>query len=131
MYQKASIIGNLGTQPEMRYTPSGQAVVNFNVATSKKKKGNDGINKEHTTWFRVSVWGNFAEAANQYLNKGDLVFIEGELLSDDNGNPRIFTKKNGEVGASFEIAANFVKFLKTTGQGGSMGSQEYSDGIPF
>ena len=96
MYQKVTIIGNLGRDPEMRYTPSGQAVTSFNVATNRTYTGSDGQKVKETTWFRVSAWGKQAEICNNYLHKGSKVFIEGRLVSDPaTGGPRIFNRQDG------------------------------------
>ena len=76
MYQKLVIVGNLGTDPEMRYTAAGQAVTNFSVATNRRYTSSDGNQVDETTWFRVSVWGKQAETTNQYLKKGNK---EGEI----------------------------------------------------
>jgi single-strand DNA-binding protein len=107
MYQKLTIVGNLGSDPEMRYTPSGQAVTNFRVATNRKWVGNDGKPMEETTWFRVSVWGKQAETCNQYLSKGRLVLCEGRLKPEIN----IWNDQNGNARASYELNAFEVKFL--------------------
>ena len=106
MYQKLVIVGNLGSDPEMRYTQSGQAVTSFSVATNRRY--ND---KDETTWFRVSVWGNQAEACNKYLEKGRKVLVEGRLTPDENGGPRVWEDKSGNARASFEISATTVQFL--------------------
>jgi len=74
MYQKIIIVGNLGRDPEMRYTPSGQAVTNFSVATNRQYTGSDGQLVKETIWFRVSVWGKQAETSNQYLRRGSVLF---------------------------------------------------------
>ena len=78
---KMLVIGNLGRDPEMRYTPSGQAVTNFSVATSYRYTTADGESREETEWFNVSVWGRQAESCNQYLSKGRKVYVEGRLKS--------------------------------------------------
>jgi len=75
MYQRLVLVGNLGRDPEMRYTPNGAAVTSFSVATSRRYAAADGTMKEETTWFRVSVWGKQAEACNQYLSKGAKVLV--------------------------------------------------------
>lgn len=106
MYQRIMIIGRLGGEPEMRYTPQGKAVTSFSVAVSNKYG-----DKEDTAWFRVSVWENQAEACNQYLHKGSKVFVEGRLVYDESGSPRIFERKDKTVGTSFEISASRVLFL--------------------
>ena len=106
MYQRLIIIGNLGNNPEMRYTPDGKPVTSFSVATSRKFG-----EKDETTWFRVSVWGNQAESCNQYLHKGSRVLVEGALKPDAGGNPRVYEHKDGTWAASFEVVASSVKFL--------------------
>jgi single-strand DNA-binding protein len=123
MYQKLTIIGNLGRDPEMRYTPSGQAVTTLNVATTRKWAGNDGKQHEETMWIRVSVWGKQAETCNQYLSKGSKVFVEGRLngqtLADGKTvEPRVWTDQGGTHRASYEMTASEVKFLSGRGEGG-------------
>jgi single-strand DNA-binding protein len=119
MYQKVVIVGNLGTDPEMRYTPSGQAVTNFSVATNRRWSDSQGNQQEETVWFRVSVWGRMAEVCNQYLGKGRQVLVEGTMRPDpETGGPRIWTDQNGQPRASFELTGREVKFLSTRGDGG-------------
>ena len=112
MYQKIIIMGNLGADPEMRYTPSGQPVTNFSVATNRRWTNADGTPGEETIWFRVTAWGKLGETCNQYLSKGRQVFVEGRLRPDpETGRPRIWTGQDGVARASFEITAFTVKFL--------------------
>lgn len=111
MFSKVTLIGNLGRDPEMRYTPNGNAVTTFAVATSRKWTDSEGNPKEETLWWRVSVWGKQAETCNQYLVKGSKVYVEGEMIGDEKGGPRVFQRKDGTPGASFEVRANLVKFL--------------------
>lgn len=118
MYQRLVLVGNLGRDPEMRYTPNGAAVTSFSVATSRRYASADGTMKEETTWFRVSVWGKQAEACNQYLNKGSKVLVEGSLVPDENGGPRVWTSNDGKPRASFEVRALSVKFLSSKRDGG-------------
>jgi single-strand DNA-binding protein len=122
MFQKLIIVGNLGNDPEMRYTPSGQAVTNLNVATNRKWTDNNGQQQEETVWFRVSVWGKQAEACNQYLSKGRQVLVEGRLTVDkETGGPRIWTDQNGKPRASYEVTAFEVRFIgsgRSEGNGG-------------
>lgn len=114
MYQKLVIVGNLGRDPEMRYTPSGQAVTNLNVATNHQYTSNSGEKVKETTWFRVSVWGKQAESTNQYLRKGSKVLIEGRLTVDPaTGGPRIWTGQDGSPRASLEVNAQTVRFLSS------------------
>jgi single-strand DNA-binding protein len=120
MYQKIVIVGNLGGDPELRYTPSGQAVANFNVATNRKWTGGDGQLNEETTWFRVSVWGKQAETCNQYLSKGRQVLIEGRMTVDrETGGPRVWQAQDGSWRASYEVTAITVQFL--SGRSGDSG----------
>jgi len=115
MYQSITVIGNLGRDPEMKFSPSGKAVTSFSIADTRQYKNGSGELVKETTWFRVEVWGNQAEACNTYLKKGSLVLVEGRMKSDINtGNPRIYQKKDQSWAASFEIQANNVKFLSKT-----------------
>jgi single-strand DNA-binding protein len=138
MYQKIIIAGNLGRDPEMRYTPSGQAVTNFSVATNRQYTSSDGQLVKETTWFRISAWGRLAETCNQYLRRGSKVLIEGRLNSDpQSGGPRVYTRQDGSAGASFEITAETVRFLSTRAEDESFqasspsSNQVEEDDIPF
>lgn len=139
-YQSITIVGNLGRDPEMRYLENGQAVTNLNVATNRRwTDKTTGEAREEVTWFRVSVWGRQAEAANEYLQKGRQVLVEGRISPDPStGSPRLFTRQDGSVGASFEIVASRVQFLGSNGNGNGNGNgrheaeQDYEeDQIPF
>jgi single-strand DNA-binding protein len=122
MYHTIIIVGNVGKDPEMRYTPSGQAVTSFSVATNRQYTSGNGEQVKETIWFRVSTWGKTAEVCNQYLKKGSKVLIEGRLTPDKNtGGPRIWTKQDGSAGASFEVTAATVRFLSSRAEGGEGG----------
>lgn len=130
MYQKIVIVGNLGRDPEMRYTPSGSAVTSFNVATNRRYTTSDGNPVDETTWFRVSTWGKQAEICNQYLRKGNKVLVEGRLTPDkETGGPRVYTRQDGTSGASFELNADQVRFLTPRGEGELDYSGSESSGI--
>lgn len=132
-YQKITIVGNLGRDPEMRYTPGGQAVTNFSVATNRQYTTSNGERVKETVWFRVSAWGRQAETCNQYLSTGSQVLVEGRLTPDkESGGPRIWTRNDGTPAASFEITAGRVVFLSSRGdEGGSGGgSQSAYQGPP-
>ena len=117
MYHTIIIVGNLGRDPEMRYTPGGQAVTNLNVATSHKYTSSDGTQVKETIWFRVSTWGKQAENCNQYLRKGSKVLVEGRLTADNStGGPRIWNRQDGTPAASFEVSASAVRFLSSRGE---------------
>lgn len=130
MYQKLVIVGNLGGDPDMRYMPDGQAVTSFSVACNRRwTDRNTNQPQEEVTWFRVSVWGAQAEAANQYLRKGRQVLIEGRLRPDPNtGGPRLWTRNDGSMAASFEVVADRVQFLGSNGNGNGHGNDNGSDG---
>ena len=142
MFHTIIIVGNLGKDPEMRYTPSGQAVTSFSVATSRKYTSSNGEQVNETIWFRVSAWGKQAEVCNQYLKKGSKVLVEGRLTPDKNtGGPRIWQKQDGSSGASFEVTAGTVRFLSSRGESnsgagstadaGDMAVAPAEDDIPF
>jgi single-strand DNA-binding protein len=117
MYHKVIIVGHLGRDPEMRYTPGGQPVTNFSVATTRKWTNTDGSTGEETIWVRVTAWGKLAETCNQYLAKGRLVLVEGRLTPDkDTGGPRVYQRKDGTYGASYEVTAENVRFLGGRGE---------------
>ncbi len=112
MYQKVTVVGNLGGDPEMRYTPSGVPVTRFSVASNRRWTDAEGNTREETTWFRVSTWRRLAETCNQYLSKGRQVLVEGRLVPDpESGGPRVWTGNDGVARASYEISALTVKFL--------------------
>jgi single-strand DNA-binding protein len=140
MYHTIILVGNLGRDPEMRYTPSGQAVTNFSVATNRQYTGSDGQLVKETIWFRVSTWGKNAENCNQYLKRGSKVLVEGRLVPDiSTGGPRIWNRQDGTPTASYEVSAQNVRFLSTRGEddsggvtpGESPGQGEDTSDIPF
>jgi single-strand DNA-binding protein len=141
MWHTMIIVGNLGKDPEMRYTPSGQAVTSFNVASSRQYTGSNGQSVKETCWFRVSAWGKQAETCNQYLRKGSKVLVEGRLVPDQaTGGPKTYTKKDGTPGASYDVSANTIRFLSSRAEGEAPGvaAEETSapttateDEIPF
>lgn len=141
MFHRITLIGNVGRDPQMRYTPEGVAVTDFSVATKEtiSKTMPDGRqrscpqgwqesynarNWELTIWWRVTCWRKMAETVNQYLTKGQQVFVEGTVsgdAADGKLNPRVWTGQDGVARASFEITAQTVKFL---------GSREAAAGAP-
>lgn len=102
---KVMIIGHLGRDPEMRYTPSGRPVTTFTVATSRSWNTADGERHTETEWFNVVAWGNLAEICKQYLNKGQQVYIEGRLQT------RRWDDKEGNKHTSVEVVANEMMML--------------------
>ena len=114
---KVQIIGNLGKDPEMRYTPSGSAVTNFTVAVNRPRRSQDGNMTDETEWFRVVLWDKLAETASEFLRKGRTVYIEGRLQS------RKYTDKDGVERTSVEIVGNEMILLgsREDGAGGGQG----------
>lgn len=117
MYQELAIVGDLGRDPEMRYTPKGTAVTNFSVATSNKYQ-KDGEWVTDTTWFRVSVFGSHAEACNKYLSKGSRVLVKGRVKA------HVYQKNDKTWDATLEVNAATVKFLDKRGNGNGAGKDE-------
>jgi len=111
MYHKVLVVGYLGSDPEMRYTPQGTPVTNFRMATTRKWNDAEGNLREETVWFRVTAWGKLAETVTQYLTKGRPALVEGTLMPDETGGPRIWTGQDGKPRASFEVRAQTVRFL--------------------
>ena len=125
MYQKVIIIGRLGQDPEMRYTPSGQPVTTFSVATDYRWTDQEGQQQKRTTWFRVTAWRKLAETCNQFLSKGRQVYVEGQMRPDPaTGGPRTWTGNDGVVRASYEVTAFTVKFLGGRGEAGAPAAAE-------
>lgn len=104
-FNKIIIVGYLGRDPEIRYTPQGTAVCHFPVATTDKRKDSAGETQQITTWFRISVWGRQAEVANQYLAKGRQVYLEGRLRQQE------YTDREGQRRTSLEVTASEIHFL--------------------
>jgi single-strand DNA-binding protein len=125
MYHKLTIVGNLGRDPEMRFTPSGQPVTNFSVAANRRYTGADGQVVNETAWFRVSIWGKQAEACSKYLRKGSKVLVEGTLVPDPGtGGPKLYKRGDGTLGASFDVRAVTVQFLSNGSNGNGEAEQE-------
>ncbi len=119
---KAIIIGNLGRDPEVRYTNSGQAVAQLNVATHERWKDKDDNPQERTEWHRVTVWGRQGENCGKYLTKGRQVYIEGRLQT------REWEDKDGNKRYTTEIVASQVLFLQGGSEGGGGGGGGYGGG---
>jgi single-strand DNA-binding protein len=102
---KVMLIGNLGRDPEMRYTPSGKPVTSFSLASSRTWVSSDGERREETEWFNVVAWGNLAEICNQHLSRGQQVYIEGRLQT------RSWEDENGQRHFRTEVVANEMIIL--------------------
>jgi single-strand DNA-binding protein len=114
---KVLVIGNVGNDPEMRYTPSGSAVTSFNVATNRRYSTSGGEQREETEWFRVNAWNRLAETCNQYVTKGRKVYVEGRLSS------RPWIDRDGQPRAGNEIFATDVNFLDSPASADAEGSR--------
>ena len=127
MYQQITLVGNLGNDPEMRYTPSGLPVTSFNLAVNKSWTSADGQRQDKTLWFRVTAWRKLAETVSQYVTKGQQVLVIGEIEE-----ARAFTDRDGNLRASLEITAQTVRFLgkREGGASGSGGSAGHDAGAP-
>jgi single-strand DNA-binding protein len=139
MFHTILIVGNLGRDPEMRYTPNGQAVTSFSIASNRQYTNSNGQTVKETIWFRITTWGKQAETCSQFLKKGSKVLVEGRLTPDPNtGSPRVW-EKDGRHGSSYEVTAATVRFLSTRGEESSEGSSSVDepplavneDEIPF
>jgi len=106
------LIGNLGRDPELRYTQSGQAVANFSLATTDRFSNREGERQERTEWHRIVAWGRTAELCAQYLSKGRSVYVEGRLQTNE------WEDKEGQKRRTTEVVAQSVQFLGGRGQGG-------------
>jgi single-strand DNA-binding protein len=114
-FNKITIVGYLGRDPEMRYTPQGTAVCKLSVATTERRKNVAGEPEEHTTWFRVTVWGRQAELANEYLSRGRQVYVEGRLRLEE------YTNREGNPRISPEVNATDIQFLGQRSDSAQMG----------
>jgi single-strand DNA-binding protein len=114
---KVILLGRLGKDPELRYTPTGQAVANFTVATSERLPAKDGQRQERTEWHNVVAWGKTGELVNQYLKKGNSVYLEGRITT------RSWDDKEGKKNYRTEIVALTVEFINGPSGGESRSAQ--------
>lgn len=108
-FNRIILVGNLGRDPELKYTTQGTPVCNFTMATNEKRKDRAGELQDVTTWFRVTLWGRQAENASQYLTKGRPVYIEGRLRVDE------WTDKDGKSRYTLDVNASDMQFLGSRG----------------
>lgn len=104
-FNKIIVVGNLGRDPELRYTPQGTPVCSFTVATNEKRKDRAGETQDVTTWFRVTLWGRQAETASQYLAKGRPIYVEGRLRLEE------WTDRDGKQRYTLEVHATDMQFI--------------------
>jgi len=128
-YQQTIIIGNVGRDPELRFTQSGVAVCDFSVAVTRKWTQNEQP-REETTWYRISAWRSLAELCNQYVHKGMQIMVAGRV------NASAYIGKDGEAHASLELVATDVQFLGRRGENdgddqAQAGAAREQDDLPF
>ena len=112
------IVGRLGRDPEMRYTSTGKAVTTFSMATDRRTTDSNGQPQKQTIWFNISVWDKQAENCNNFLKKGNLALVEGNLRADPvTGGPRVYPKSDGTSGSRYEVTAQTVRFLTPKSEG--------------
>lgn len=104
-FNKITVVGNLGRDPELRYTPQGNAVCNFSVATNEKRRDKSGEAQDVTTWFRITLWGKQAENASKYLTKGSPVYIEGRLRVEE------WSDRDGKSRYTLDVQATDMQFI--------------------
>ena len=121
---KVILIGNVGADPELRYTAGGTAVTNFNIATNESWTDSSGERQERTEWHRIVVWGRLAESCNQYLRKGSKVFIEGRLQT------RSWETQDGQKRYTTEVVARDMQMLDSRGDIDSGGGASQGPGQP-
>jgi single-strand DNA-binding protein len=119
---KVILIGNLGKDPEFKYTPGGQPVATFSLATTERFSDKNGQRQEKTEWHNIVAWGKLAELVNQYLKKGRSAYIEGKLTT------RSWDDKDGNKRYKTEIVANTIQFLGSTS--GNGGEHDFSSSSP-
>jgi single-strand DNA-binding protein len=115
-FNKIFIVGNLGRDPELRYTAQGTPVCSFSMATNERRKDKNGEMQDHTTWFRITLWNRLAETASQYLQKGKQVYIEGKLRVEE------YVDRDGKPRHSLEVFATDMQFI---------GSSRSDDAPPY
>jgi len=124
-FNKIILVGNLGKDPELRYTPQGDAVCSFSVATNERKKDKSGEFQDVTTWFKVTLWRRLAENAAKYLAKGSPVYIEGRLQVEE------WTDRDNNNRYSLAVQATDMHFISGgRGEGMGAGGGDYSGGHP-
>ena len=133
MYQDLTIVGYVGSKPELKYTQDGIAVTNFSMAVNRVWKDAQGNKQEQATWYRVACWRKLAEIVSEHVDKGKLVLVVASQLKAS-----AYTARDGSIQASLEVTADMVKFLSTTNEqrqtapsGNDMTPPDDTNDIPF
>jgi len=111
-FNRIILVGNLGRDPELRYTAQGTPVCSFSMATNERRKDKNGEMQDHTTWFRITLWNRLAETASQYLQKGKQVYIEGRLRVEE------YIDRDGKPRHSLEVFGTDMQFIGSRGDDG-------------
>ena len=119
-FNKIAVVGNLGKDPELRYTPQGTAVADFSVATNEKRRDKSGETVDVTTWFKITVWGKQAEAASKYLTKGSQVYVSGSLRMEE------WQDREGNARFTLGVQATDLQFLGGRADGAAAGGSQAS-----
>lgn len=133
MSHVVSFVGNLGGDPEMRYLPSGTAVVNMSVATNYEYKNAEGEKVKEVTWFRLTFWGKSGEVVNTYFKKGmPIHVVSARLKGNEKGSPRVYQRDDGTWASSFELTVDRWEFVSgANGANGQPSVEEEKEVIPF
>ena len=122
MLNKIMLIGNLGRDPEMSYTPSGKAITKFSLAVSRRSRDREsGESRDETQWFNIVAWDQLAERCTQYLHKGSKVYVEGRMTS------RKYTNKDGIEVTAWEVVINDMQMLTPRSAEGGQGQRDGAD----
>ena len=124
MFEQISLIGNLGGNPEMRYTPSGKPVTNFSIAVNTRWTTSDGTPGERVTWYQIACWGRLADVTNQYLAKGRKVMVIGSRIEAD-----AYIDREGLPQATLKVTADSVKFLDSSGEAKPLSEAEPAEAM--
>jgi len=128
-YQELTLIGHLGRDPELSFTPGGQAVTKFPLAVNRRVRNALGEQVRETVWFQISCWERQAENANLFLQKGSQVMVKGRLTPDpETGSPRLWQRRDGALAASYEVTAQEIIYLSRR-EGMPAGEPIPADGI--
>ncbi|MCI0338818.1 MAG: single-stranded DNA-binding protein [Acidobacteria bacterium] len=120
-FNKITIVGYLGRDPEIKYTPQGMAICNFTIATTEKRKNRDGEQEDVTTWFRVASFGKQAETISQHLAKGSQLYLEGRLRQET------YTDRDGAQRQSLEVTLSDFHFIGTSDKSGQAAGKQADD----
>lgn len=123
-FNKITVVGNLGKDPELRYTPQGNAVCNFSVATNEKRRDKGGDLQDVTTWFRITLWGKQAENASKYLTKGSPIYVEGRLRVEE------WSDRDGKTRYTLDVQATDMQFIGNSRNDDFSGGSSQDDDEP-